>query len=1274
MSRNIKFFVLTLLALRCSAYCLPAGDLFTYTISASVFKGGPSAAPAVSYPLYSASSIQRTYDPKYAFDGDLSTGWVSQNSDPQWLSVDYGAARLLNKVTLQWGAVYGSSYRIQVSSDAVSWRDVYSTLSGLGGQESASFASAAVRAVRLYVDRRSSGNGGVEVREMTPDLALAAPDSVPPVSSVQFPSANIVYVDPSQISGTAADALSGVSRVEIRIRKVYGPDPSGDAYWRGPQEQWVVGASSWLPTAVTVLGSSATWQYGQVPAYWTGGSYVVNARAVDGSGNLEVAFSSTPFKVDNWTPAAKISSPAHGAVYGSTAVAISGTDWDDIAGTDRVYVQIQDLGSGDWFDGNAFSLSAPPETPAALASWLTPSATAWVYRSPVPFQPGNTYSLITKSYDKLGNASKASDLVVGQSSVAFSFALLPPPAPSDAAPPVSVVQSPADGSLQKSVAVLSGTAWDALTGVAGVEVRIRRQSDGAYWQPGSQQWTVGVSSWLAASFSVTGASAAWQFSQLPPSWGGAYSVNVRSRDLAGNWEAAFSTSSYTIDNWTPAPVVSVPAQSAVYSSTGLAAGGTAWDDWSGVDRVYVQIQDVASGSWFDGTSGFSLSSAPTTAAVQASLSPSATAWTYGASVPYQPGRSYLMVARQADRLGNVTKSSDLTVGQSSVAYSFAAAPPPPPPPPSGAILPVSVLESPAAGSLQKSVASLSGTAWDALTGIGGVQVRISRQTDGAYWQAGSQQWAVGVSSWLAASFSVNGASAAWQYSQLPPSWGGVYSVNVRSRDLSGNWETAFSTSGYTIDNWTPAPVLSAPSNAAVYSSTSSVAAVRGTAWDDWAGADKVYVQIQDAASGLWFDGSSFSLSAATQTAAVQATWLTPSNTSWVYSAPVPYQPGRSYVATARQVDGLGNVTKTSDLVSNAFSFSGSSSGTAVPPLTSTRSLTIMPGREFAADSFVYQTLADTAPLDSNTTSYVANLQRMISQYYGVAAVNINQYTPAIWIAGPNQPTVQVLVKDWSNPSFTNSALEAKWAAVPLPDNFQPASGTDQEACVYQPSTGKVWEFWLMRKTSATTVNSAGQTVDQWGARWGGRMDNVSTNPGYFLTEGGDWYTTTGAKYGTTATSIAFLGGIITIQEQQNGVIDHAIGIALPETLSYPKWSYPANRTDGSTSGTNAIPEGTVFRLPANLNLDAMTMDPYARMIAKAVQKHGMVVWDKAGTVSFRAENPANKYPDGNPYTKVGGILNCPNGVYQSACWPDSNGRLKGFPWDKLVVLQERMNQ
>jgi hypothetical protein len=74
----------------------------------------------------------------------------------------------------------------------------------------------------------------------------------------------------------------------------------------------------------------------------------------------------------------------------------------------------------------------------------------------------------------------------------------------------------------------------------------------------------------------------------------------------------------------------------------------------------------------------------------------------------------------------------------------------------------------------------------------------------------------------------------------------------------------------------------------------------------------------------------------------------------------------------------------------------------------------------------------------------------------------------------------------------------------------------------------------------------------------------------------------------------------------------------------------------------------------------------------------MILWDISGVVGFRAENPANKYPDGHPFWKEGGILRCPAGadvtdpnnqvIYE--CWAPE--RLRGFPWDKLQALKTRI--
>ena len=86
---------------------------------------------------------------RYATDGDLSTRWSSQFSDPQWIYVDLGAPARIERVILHWEAAYGKAYRVQTSNDAATWTDIYSTNAG-DGEVDDLIVSGAGRYVRVY--------------------------------------------------------------------------------------------------------------------------------------------------------------------------------------------------------------------------------------------------------------------------------------------------------------------------------------------------------------------------------------------------------------------------------------------------------------------------------------------------------------------------------------------------------------------------------------------------------------------------------------------------------------------------------------------------------------------------------------------------------------------------------------------------------------------------------------------------------------------------------------------------------------------------------------------------------------------------------------------------------------------------------------------------------------------------------------------------------------------------------------------------------------------
>lgn len=59
-----------------------------------------------------------------AVDGNLTTRWASNGTDPQWISVDLGDYFLVNTVKITWSAAYAKDYKIEISGDANDWDEL----------------------------------------------------------------------------------------------------------------------------------------------------------------------------------------------------------------------------------------------------------------------------------------------------------------------------------------------------------------------------------------------------------------------------------------------------------------------------------------------------------------------------------------------------------------------------------------------------------------------------------------------------------------------------------------------------------------------------------------------------------------------------------------------------------------------------------------------------------------------------------------------------------------------------------------------------------------------------------------------------------------------------------------------------------------------------------------------------------------------------------------------------------------------------------------------
>ena len=107
-----------------------------------------------------ASSVQEADTPvSNVNDGDDSTRWSSNFSDPQWVAIDLGKPTVIDHVHLLWEDAYASAFSVQVSQDGQHYTDVYATENGTGDPETIHFAPVSARYVRVYATKRATKFG-----------------------------------------------------------------------------------------------------------------------------------------------------------------------------------------------------------------------------------------------------------------------------------------------------------------------------------------------------------------------------------------------------------------------------------------------------------------------------------------------------------------------------------------------------------------------------------------------------------------------------------------------------------------------------------------------------------------------------------------------------------------------------------------------------------------------------------------------------------------------------------------------------------------------------------------------------------------------------------------------------------------------------------------------------------------------------------------------------------------------------------------------------------
>lgn len=191
---------------------------------------------------------------------------------------------------------------------------------------------------------------------------------------------------------------------------------------------------------------------------------------------------------------------------------------------------------------------------------------------------------------------------------------------------------------------------------------------------------------------------------------------------------------------------------------------------------------------------------------------------------------------------------------------------------------------------------------------------------------------------------------------------------------------------------------------------------------------------------------------------------------------------------------------------------------------------------------------------------------------------------------------------------------------------RPDPSDDGHLAVWDPVSGREWDFWMSGCPDECERTASGGAVDTDLSN--PQMKNGSAN----------------------AAGWPLSAGLVRPHEIAAGEIRHPLIFSTPAVAQ--GHVCPAVQNDGDNDHPDAIPEGTLLQLDPALDVDVLPIPRWQKTIARALQNYGMYLRDGGGSLVIGGENPVNQ---GDLWAKIG---------FES----DSIGFAAAFPWDRMRVL------
>ena len=188
-------------------------------ISVAAASASPEKLISGGRPTIASSERGGIWRAARATDADPGSRWESApGPGTQWVRIDLGGVRAVDRLRLRWDKAYARAYRVQTSMDGANWTDVYATRSGNGGVDDLERLGGSGRYLRVLATQPASDTGGYSLWE----IKAYGPSSAPLPAVVPASRSLAAGLDDARKKETALELVSSAENSTLSWRNSYG--------------------------------------------------------------------------------------------------------------------------------------------------------------------------------------------------------------------------------------------------------------------------------------------------------------------------------------------------------------------------------------------------------------------------------------------------------------------------------------------------------------------------------------------------------------------------------------------------------------------------------------------------------------------------------------------------------------------------------------------------------------------------------------------------------------------------------------------------------------------------------------------------------------------------------------------------------------------------------------------------------------------------------------------------------------------------------------------